>query len=55
MAKTALDMAENKIMKNSTIFSYVKKNNIRSFKFFLKCDYKVYATSQTMWKLKIIL
>ena len=38
IAKTALNMVENKLLKNSIIFADVRKNNIRSYKFFLKCN-----------------
>ena len=51
-ATNSLKKVENILDKGSVIYSYIKKNNQRSFKFFLKNKYRLYNSSNSIWSLK---
>ena len=52
LATNSLTKVENILNKGSVIHSYVKKNNHRSFKFFLKNRYSLFNSSKSTWFLK---
>ena len=52
LATDSLIKVENILDKGSVIHSYVKKNNHRSFKFFLKNKYNLFSSSKSIWFLK---
>ena len=52
LATASLIKVENILDKGSVIHSYVKKNNHRSFKFFLKNKYNLFSSSKSIWFLK---
>ena len=51
-ASQSLIKVENILVKGSVIHSYVKKNNYRSFKFFLKNRYNLFSSNKSVWFLK---
>ena len=52
IASKSLLITEKKLKKGSVIHSNVKKNNNRSFQFFIKNNYKLYKSNKVVWFLK---
>lgn len=52
LATQSLIKVENDLVKGSEVHSFVKKNNYRSFKFFLKNKYNLISSGKTAWFLK---
>lgn len=52
VASKSLLIIEKKIKKGSVIYSNIKKNNNRSFQFFIKNNYKLYKSNKSVWFLK---
>ncbi len=52
LASKSLLLLENKLSQDTIIYSYIKKNNFRSLKFFIKNNYKVFSASKGVWFLK---
>ena len=52
IASKSLIKVENNLKKGSVIHSYVKKNNFRSYKFFIKNNFSLFNTNKEVWFLK---
>ena len=52
IATTALAEVENNLKKGSVIYSLVKKNNLRSYRFFKKNYFNLFKDSKEVWFLK---
>ncbi|OUU62603.1 MAG: hypothetical protein CBC22_03680 [Alphaproteobacteria bacterium TMED62] len=52
IASKSLIKVENNLKKGSVIHSYVKKNNLRSYKFFIKNNFSLFNTNKEVWFLK---
>ena len=52
IASKALQMMEKKLVKGSVIHSNVKKINTKSYKFFIKNNFKLHHSNKEIWFLK---
>ena len=52
IASKSLMLAENSLDKGTIIYSYVKKNNFRSYRFFTKNNYTLFRCSKKIFFLK---
>ena len=49
IASRSLMLAENTLNKDTIIYSYVKKNNYRSYRFFIKNNYTLFSSSNIIF------
>lgn len=52
IASKSLMLAENSLDKGTVIYSYVKKNNFRSYRFFTKNNYTLFSCGKKIFFLK---
>ena len=52
LASASLQKLEKELEKGTIIYSYIKKNNFKSMKFFLKNNYLLFKATKNVWFLK---
>ena len=52
IASSSLQRLEKKLEKGTIIYSYIKKNNLKSMKFFKKNNYLLFKSTKNIWYLK---
>ena len=52
LASISLKKIESNLKKGTTVYSHIKKNNVKSFKFFTKNNYIRFHSTKDIWFLK---
>ena len=52
LASASLQKVEEKLEEGTIIFSYIKKNNLKSMNFFAKNNYLLFKTTKNIWFFK---